>query len=172
MAANQKYATFYLNGICFGVPIEKVQEVLEFQEITTVPLSPAVLPGIINLRGQILTTIDLKTRLELAESESQGPSMMIVVRTNEGPMNLVVDKIGSVRDVDPEQFEKPTETLKPGVRAVTTHVCKLNEHLLLVLDTEKIIELSEEQKPSSETRLPQQEKECRSSKNGSLPMTR
>lgn len=143
MPTNQKYSTFYLNGICFGVPVEKVQEVLELQEITPVPLSPAVLPGIINLRGQILTTLDLKTRLELTENESQEPPMMIVVRTSEGPMNLVVDKIGSVLDVDPEQFEKPTETLKAGVRAVTTHVCKLDGRLLLVLDTEKIIQLSD-----------------------------
>jgi purine-binding chemotaxis protein CheW len=143
MAANHKYATFYLNGICFGVPIEKVQEVLEFQKITPVPLSAKVLPGIINLRGQILTTIDLKARLDLSFTELRGQPMMIVVRTSEGPMNLIVEKIGSVLDVDPEQFEKPTETLKSSVRAVTSHVCKLDGHLLLVLDTEKIIQLPE-----------------------------
>ncbi|HTP69520.1 MAG TPA: chemotaxis protein CheW [Dongiaceae bacterium] len=141
MSANQKYATFYLNDICFGVPIEKVQEVMEFQEITAVPLCPPVLSGIINLRGQIITTIDLNTRLDLPASHSGNQSMMIVVRTSEGPMNLVVDKIGNVMDVDTELFEKPTETLKPGVRMATTHVCKLEGRLLLVLDTEKIIQL-------------------------------
>ncbi|HTQ96396.1 MAG TPA: chemotaxis protein CheW [Candidatus Acidoferrum sp.] len=144
MATNQKYATFYLNSICFGIPIERVQEVLEFQEITHVPLSPPVLPGIINLRGQILTTIDLKARLDLAENEFTGQPMMIVVRTSEGPMNLIVDKIGGVLDVDSEQFEKPTETLKPGVRAAILHVCKLQGYLLLILDTEKIIQLPQE----------------------------
>lgn len=144
MATNLRYATFFLNGICFGVPIEKVQEVLELQEITLVPLSPAVLPGIINLRGQILTTIDLKTRLDLAPSESKEQPMMIVVRTSEGPMNLVVDKIGSVLLVDSDLFEEPTETLKAGVRAVTTHVCKLEGQLVLVLDTGKIIQLPDD----------------------------
>jgi len=124
--------------------VEKVQEVLEFEEITPIPLSPAVLPGIINLRGQILTTIDLKTRLNLSSDESNGQQMMIVVRTSEGPMNLLVDKIGGVMDVDPDLFEKPTETLQPAVRSVTTHVCKLENHLLLVLDTEKVIQLPEE----------------------------
>lgn len=143
MATSQKYSTFYLNGICFGVPVERVQEVMEFHEITKVPLSPAVLPGIINLRGQIITTIDLKTRLELSNGECAGQPMMIVVRTGEGPVNLVVDRIGNVVDVDPERFEKPTETLKPGVRALTTHVCKMEDQLLLVLDTEKITFLSE-----------------------------
>lgn len=153
MATNQKYATFYLDGICFGVPIEKVQEVLEFQDITPVPLSPPVLPGIINLRGQILTTIDLKTRLELSASESTAQPMMIVVRTNEGPINLIVGKIGSVMDVDSELFEKPTETLKAGVRAVTTHVCKLEGRLLLVLDTEKLVQVRQVAENAQELRL-------------------
>lgn len=144
MSANQRYSTFFLNGICFGVHIQKVQEVMEFQHITPIPLAPPVLPGIINLRGQILTTFDLKTRLNLSASESAGEPMMMVIQTSEGPMNLVVDKIGPVLDVDPDLFEKPTETLKPAVRAVTTHVCKLEGHLLLVLDTEKIIQLPDE----------------------------
>jgi purine-binding chemotaxis protein CheW len=141
MATHQRYSTFFLNDICFGVAIEGVQEVLEYHDITPVPLSPAVLPGIINLRGQILTTIDLKSRLALSASESSERPMMMVVRTSEGPMNLLVDKIGPVLDVDVSLFEKPTETLKPGVRAVTSHVCKLENELLLVLDTEKVIQL-------------------------------
>jgi purine-binding chemotaxis protein CheW len=150
MAATQRYATFYLNGICFGVHVEKVQEVLEYQDITPIPLSPPVLPGIINLRGQILTTIDLKTRLNLSPGDSNGLPMMVVVRTSEGPMNLLVDKIGGVLDADPDQFEKPTETLKSAIRSVTTHVCKLEKHLLLVLDTEKVIQLPEEMNSARE----------------------
>jgi len=144
MSANQRYSTFFLNGICFGVHVEKVQEVMEFQNITPVPLAPPVLPGIINLRGQILTTFDLKTRLNLSAADSSGQPMMMVIQTSEGPMNLVVDKIGPVLDVDPDLFEPPTETLKPAVRAVTTHVCKLEGQLLLVLDTEKVIRLPDE----------------------------
>lgn len=144
MSAKQRYSTFFLNGICFGVCVEKVQEVMEFQNITPIPLAPPVLPGIINLRGQILITFDLKTRLNLSSEDAAAQPMMMVIQTSEGPMNLVVDKIGPVLDVDPDLFEKPTETLKPAVRAVTTHVCKLEGHLLLVLDTEKIIRLPED----------------------------
>jgi len=123
MAANHRYSTFYLNNICFGVPVERVQEVMDFQEITPVPLAPTALPGIINLRGQILTTIDLKSRLNLSEHDAGEKPMMMVVRTSAGPINLVVDKIGPVLDVDVELFERPTETLKPAVHEVTTHVC-------------------------------------------------
>ena len=141
MAANQRYSTFFLNGICFGVPIEKVQEVLEYQEVTRVPLSPPLWPGIINLRGQILTTMDTKIRLGLNSGEPNGNPMMIVVRTSEGPMNLLVDRIGGVIDVDPGLFEKPTETIKRAIRDATTHVCKLEQHLMMVLDIEKLIQL-------------------------------
>jgi purine-binding chemotaxis protein CheW len=142
MASSRRYATFYLNSIFFGIQVEKVQEFLEYVEITPVPLSLPVLPGIINLRGQILTTIDLKARMNLEAGEFGGTPMMMVIRTSEGPMNLLVDKIGGVVDVDPELLEKPTETLKAGVRAVTSHVCKLEKQLLLVLDTEKIIQIA------------------------------
>jgi len=68
---------------------------------------------------------------------------MMVIRISEGSMNLLVDKIGMVLDVDSNLFEKPAETLKPAVRDVTLHVCKLDQQLLLVLDTEKIIQLGE-----------------------------
>jgi purine-binding chemotaxis protein CheW len=152
MSVKHRYSTFFLNGICFGVGVEKVQEVLEFQHITPVPLAPPVLPGIINLRGQILTTFDLKTRLNLSSADAAAQPMMMVIQTSEGSMNLVVDRIGPVIDVDADLFEPPAETLKPDIRAVITHVCKLDGHLLLVLDTEKIIRLPDET-DSSDTRL-------------------
>jgi len=161
MSASQRYSTFLLNGICFGVHVEKVQEVLEFQDITPIPLSPPVLPGIINLRGQILTTIDLKTRLGISAAGANGQQMMMVIRTSEGPMNLLVDKIGAVLEVDPDLFEKPTETLKAGVRAVTMHVCKLESHLLLVLDTEKVIQLPAEAGSSPGSEQPRIEQGAR-----------
>ena len=141
MASSKRYATFYLNSIFFGIQVEKVQEFLEYVDITPIPLSLPVLPGIINLRGQILTTIDLKARMKLEAGGFSGKPMMMVIRTSEGPMNLLVDKIGGVVDVDPELLEEPTETLNAGVRSVTSQVCKLDKQLLLVLDTEKIIQI-------------------------------
>jgi purine-binding chemotaxis protein CheW len=139
MADNRRYSTFFLNNICFGVPIEDVQEFMEHQHITRVPLAPPVLPGIINFRGRILTTIDLRIRLGLTSVLQSENPMMMVIRTSEGSMNLLVDKIGMVLDVDSKLFEKPAETLKPAVRDVTLHVCKQDQQLLLVLDTEKLI---------------------------------
>lgn len=141
MASTQRFATFFLNNICFGVPIENVQEFLEHQVVTRVPLAPAMLPGIINLRGQILTTIDLRLRLGLASGERADDPMMMVVRTSEGAINFLVDRIGPALDVDPTLFEESPETIKPAIRLVTLKVGKLDDHLLLVLDTEKLIQM-------------------------------
>jgi len=129
-----------LQDIFFGVPVEDVQEVLEFHEVTPVPLACAFLPGVINLRGQILTAMDLKMRLGLTEKAISGAGMNVVIRSNDGLVSLLVDRIGDVLEIDGELCEIPPETLKPGVREVTTLVCKLDEKLLLILDTGKLLQ--------------------------------
>jgi purine-binding chemotaxis protein CheW len=145
MAVREKYATFFLAGIYFGIPAISVQEVLEYLKINRVPLGPAALPGIINLRGQILPVLDLRERLQLssADTRSLDDSRMAVVRTNEGLLTLLIDRVGEILDVDSANFEPPAETLKPGVRAVTSHICKLEGQLLLILDLAKLSQLPE-----------------------------
>ena len=140
MAARLCFATFYLRDIFFGVPVEDVQEVLQFHEVTPVPLACAFLPGVINLRGQILTAMDLKMRLGLTEEAFSGGGMHVVIRCNDGLVSLLVDKIGEVLEIDGELCEIPPKTLKPGVHEVTTLVCKLEEKLLLILDTGKLMQ--------------------------------
>lgn len=146
MAASEKYATFYLAGIYFGIPAIAVQEVLGYQPVIPVPLAPAALPGIINLRGQILPVLDLRERLQLSSSEARSleETRMAVVRTQDGLLTLLIDRVGEILDVDSECFEPPAETLKRGVREVTSHMCKLDGQLLLVLDLAKLCELPEQ----------------------------
>ena len=143
MADREKYATFLLGGIYFGLPAVRVQEVLECLEIVPVPLAPPALPGIINLRGQILTVLDLRKRLQLPplESAQQEDARMVVVRAKEGLITFLIDRVGEILDVDSASFEPPAETLKASLLEVTTHVCKLQNRLLMVLDTEKIVQL-------------------------------
>ena len=145
MADHEKYATFYLSDIYFGLLAVNVQEVLERLEIVSVPLAPKSLPGIINLRGQILPVLDLLERLELASTADAAiqDSRMVVVRMNEGLMTLLIDKVGDILDVDASRFEPPGETLKSTIRHVTSHLCKLDGKLLFVLDTNKLGELPE-----------------------------
>lgn len=132
-----QYCTFRLDGHLFGVPVEHVQEVLRPMEVTPVPLSAGEVTGLINLRGQIVTTLELRSRLVIAERDPDDSAVCVVVRTADGtPVSLVVDAIGDVLTSDAALQEPPPETLPISVRSLVTHVCKLPGELLLVLDTE------------------------------------
>lgn len=141
MAAKSRMATFYLQDIFFGVPVECVQEVLEHQQVTPVPLAPPSLPGIINLRGEILTAVDLNQRLQLGSNSASPFPMNVVLRTADGLVSLLVDRIGDVLEINSDLCEAPPETLLPAVREVTSRVCKLEAQLLLVLMTDKLVQL-------------------------------
>jgi purine-binding chemotaxis protein CheW len=139
-----QFATFFVDGFFFGVDVLRVQEVLRFQYMTRVPLAPEVIEGLINLRGQIVTAIDMRRRLGLAQRPSGQTPMNMVVRTEEGAVSLLVDEIGDVVDVDAAAFELPPENLEPAARELIRGVYKLKDRLLLVLDAEKAVEIPAE----------------------------
>src|SRR5580704_11458036 len=99
--------TFYLDGHYFGLDVLKVQEVIRYQEMTRVPLAPPVVRGLINLRGQIVTAIDLRRRLELSDRPADQLPLNVVVRTDAGAVSFLVDEIGDVLQVSEELFEPP-----------------------------------------------------------------
>jgi purine-binding chemotaxis protein CheW len=141
MAGEQQFATFFVDGLFFGVEVLKVQEVIRYQEMTHVPLAPPEIQGLINLRGQIVTALDLRRRLTLAARPQDALPMNVVVRTDDGAVSLLVDEIGDVVEVSEEQFEQPPETIAGVARELIRGVYKLRERLLLILDTEKTIHL-------------------------------
>src|SRR5712691_1623782 len=99
MSMPRQLCTFMVGDLFFGVEVQQVQEVIRYLPMTRVPLAPRVVEGLINLRGQIVTAIDLRRRLELPErAEGQRP-MNIVVRTAGGAVSLLVDDIGEVVEV-------------------------------------------------------------------------
>lgn len=142
MAARQQFCTFYLDGSLFGVEVHKVQEVLRCQETTRVPLAPATIGGLLNLRGQIVAAIDLRRRLELPERPGKSAPMNVVVRSAEGAVSLLVDEIGDVVETDEESFEMPPDTLSGMARQMIRGVYKLKDRLLLVLALEKALDIS------------------------------
>ena len=143
MSQNSKqYCTFFLNGLFFGVEVLNIQEVLRYQQMTRVPLAPATVQGLINLRGQIVTAIDLRHRLELPARASGVLPMNVVVRSEDGAISLLVDEIGDVVEIEDDVFESPPETLRGVARDLIKGVYKLKERLLLVLDTERTVNLS------------------------------
>ncbi|PTY07525.1 chemotaxis protein CheW [Opitutaceae bacterium EW11] len=134
MSTTQQFCTFFLKDFFFGVEVQTIQEVIRYQEMTSVPLAPAEVFGLINLRGQIVTAIDLRTRLGLAPREGDRLPTNIIVRTADGAVSLLVDEIGDVVDLDAGLYEQPPETLDRSARELVTGVYKLEEHLLLILD--------------------------------------
>ena len=137
MNNTQNFCTFVLKDELFGVPVERVQEVIRYQEMTRVPLVPQAVRGLINLRGQIVTAIDLRRRLSMSERPADQLPMNVVVRTDEGALSMLVDDIGDVIEVEDATFEPPPETLKGMAREMIQGVHKLHVGLMHVLDIEK-----------------------------------
>lgn len=135
-----QYATFYLDGLYFGIEVLKVQEVIRHQVMTPVPLAPDTVRGLINLRGQIVTALDLRARLGLTPRAADTLPMNVVVRTADGAISLLVDEIDDVVEVSPEQFEPAPETVRMKVGGLVTGVYKLAARLLLILDVERAVE--------------------------------
>jgi purine-binding chemotaxis protein CheW len=142
MPAHQ-FCTFYLDKLLFGVELKGVQEVIRSLDVTRVPLAPEVVSGLINLRGQIVTAVDLRQRLELQARPYDALPMNVVVRSEDGAVSLLVDEIGDVVEVDESSFEPAPEMLRASIRSMILGVHKLNDHLMHVLDTEKACEMAE-----------------------------
>lgn len=137
----RRYATFSVSDLFCGIDVGQVQEVLRYQDMTPVPLAPDVIRGLINLRGQIVTAVDLRRRLHLPDrTEGQKP-MNMVLRCEGGAISLLVDGIGDVIDVDGCPHEPAPSTMDPFHRDMVQTVYKLETKLLLALDTEKLLKI-------------------------------
>lgn len=138
-----QFCTFFLDGQYFGVPVQQVQEVLRYQEMTEVPLVSSVIRGLINLRGQIIIAVDLRRQLGMQDRAEKRKPMNVIMRTDEGAFSLLVDEIGDVIEVDEGTFEQPPDTLQGMAKGMLRGVYKLPAKLLLVLDTEQAARGSE-----------------------------
>jgi purine-binding chemotaxis protein CheW len=137
-----QFSTFVVADLLFGVDVLHVQEVLRYQPMTAVPQAPSVIEGLINLRGQIVTAIDMRRRLRLPPRTEDKPPMNIVVRTSDGAVSLMVDEIGDVLQLDQSAYERPPENLDGVARELIRGVYKLKDRLLLVLDEERTADLT------------------------------
>ena len=131
--------TFSLAGHRFGVDVVDVQEVVRARPLTRVPLARPDVAGLLNLRGRILTVLDLRRRMALPERPDGTPPMNVVVRAAQGPVSLLVDAIGDVVEVDRATFELPPDTLTGVARDVIVGAYKLDGYLLLELDIDRVL---------------------------------
>ena len=135
--APSRFATVTVADMYFGIDVLNVQEVLRRQSMTRIPLAPDVIGGLINLRGQIVPAINMRRRLGLPLRDENENSMNVVARTQDGPVSLLVDEIGDVLDLDTASFEPAPENLNPQAKELIRGIFKLNNGLMLVLDTDK-----------------------------------
>ena len=143
MEQTSQFCTFYLDKLLFGVELKGVQEVIRSLDMTNVPLAPDVVSGLINLRGQIVTAVNLRLRLALEPALPGALAMNVVVRSEDGAVSLLVDEIGDVVEVEESSFEAPPETLRGSVRTMILGIHKLDERLMHVLDIEKACQMTE-----------------------------
>ena len=139
MTQERQMCTFMVGDLFCGLPVDQVQEVLRYREMTAVPLAPPEVRGLINLRGQIVTAIDLRHRLKLGELPPGQEPMNIVVHGPDGIVSLLVDEIQDVLELSDEHFEAPPDTMDPSIRDLLEGVHKLEDRLLLVLATDRVL---------------------------------
>ena len=135
----RQYSTFKVDGLFLGIEVVAVQEVIRFQEMTEVPLAPAVIEGLINLRGQIVTALDTRRALGLCPASEGVLPMNIVVRSEDGVFSLLVDEIGDVLDVPLESYAQPPENMPAEQRELIEGIYKLDDRLMLVLNTQCLL---------------------------------
>jgi purine-binding chemotaxis protein CheW len=136
-----QFCTFFLNQIYFGIDVMQVQEVIRYQETTPIPLAANDIKGLINLRGQIITVIELKRRLSMnneATTDEQ-TSFNIILENDSQPVSLLVDKMGDVIEVDHRDIEPTPSTLKGKISQMLQGAYKFQNEFLLILDIEKIL---------------------------------
>jgi purine-binding chemotaxis protein CheW len=136
----QQYCTFTVADHLFGIEVTRVQEVLRKQEITFVPKAPKEIVGLLNLRGQILPAIDLRTRLGFPEHGALQAVNVICV-SSDGPVDLLADKIGDVLTVNETSWAPVPDSMDGRLRQAVLCIHKLKDQLLLVLDPDIVAEL-------------------------------
>jgi purine-binding chemotaxis protein CheW len=134
--------TFMVGRYLFGVDVALVQEVVRLQQITPVPLAPPEIAGLINLRGEVLTAIDMRARLGLPREGLPKDPVNVVVRVGDEPVSLVVDEIGGVLEVEHETFEQTPSTVDEAVRDLLLGAYTLPERLLLALDAQRVLDIA------------------------------
>lgn len=138
---NNDFVTIYLAGQLCGIPVLAVHDVLSEQKITKIPGAPAAVSGALNLRGRIVTAIDLRKRLDLSVQDDKGNNkqMSIVVEYDGEPYSLLIDSVGDVLSVAEESFERNPVTLDACWQSVSDGIYRLDGELLVILDVEKLL---------------------------------
>ena len=141
----EDFVTFTIGNQLFGIPVLRVQDILTLDQISPIPLAPKEVRGSINLRGRIVTVIDVRVRLSLPRRENagNGKNMGVTVEQDNDLYTLLVDQIGDVIGLSPTLYEKNPGTLDPKWRDFSNGVYRLEKQLLVVLDIDRLLDLND-----------------------------
>jgi len=140
---HEDFVTMFIEGQLFGIPVLVVQDVLGPQKITRIPLAPPEVAGSLNLRGRIVTAIDVRMRLRLPQKKADmGEGMSVVVDMKGELYSLRVDQVGEVLSLPAAKFERNPPTLDPLWREFSTGIYRLDEKLLVVLDVPRLLDFT------------------------------
>ncbi|MGH6954877.1 MAG: chemotaxis protein CheW [Alphaproteobacteria bacterium] len=141
----REFLTMTVNGQQFGIPVLAVQDVLGPQRITRVPLAPAEVVGALNLRGRIVTAIDLRLRLGLPPRDKSVTEMSVVLDHSGQLYSVNVDSVGEVLNLAPESYERNPSTLDARLMALSDGVYRLERDLLVVLSVERLLDVKRQE---------------------------
>lgn len=141
--AEQVYVTVYVEGQLFGLPVERVQDILVPEKIARIPLAPPEVAGSINLRGRIVTVVDVRARLGLAEKSPGTRIMCVTVEQGQELYSLQVDDVGNVLNLPLRGIEPNPSTLDPRWRGLSRGVVRLDNELLIILDVDAFLEFGD-----------------------------
>ena len=141
-AATEKlieYVTVMIGGQLFGLPIARVQDVFMPERLTRVPLAPPEIAGVLNLRGRIVTTIDMRRRLGLPPRDDNKPSMAIGIELRGESYGLLIDTVGEVMKLGETTLEPNPVNLDPRLARVSGGVHRLDGQLMVILDVDYVL---------------------------------
>lgn len=137
-----EYVTAIIGGQLFGLPILRVQDVFAPERLTKVPLAPAEIAGVLNLRGRIVTLIEMRHRLGLEQRKNDSPVMAVGVESRGESYGLLIDSVGEVLKLDDVACEPNPSNLDPGLASVSTGIYRLDGQLLMVLDVDRVLDIA------------------------------
>src|SRR5664280_3482060 len=137
----KEYVTAMIGGQLFGLPIQSVQDVFKPERLTRVPLAPPEIAGVLNLRGRIVTLIDLRRRFGLGERGDGNSSMAIGVESRAESYGLLIDSVGEVLKLDDAAREPNPINMDQQLARVSAGIHRLDGHLLIVVDVDRVLDI-------------------------------
>ena len=139
-----EYVTVLLGGQLFGLPISRVQDVFMLERLTRVPLARPEIAGVLNLRGRIVTAIDMRCRLGLPKLNEKRPPMAVGIECKGESYGLLIDAVGEVLKLDDNAREPNPVNLDSRLAQISAGVHRLDGQLLVILDVERVLDMGHE----------------------------